>query len=63
MIQWIRSRLLAGFFVMVPLIVSLVALYWIFGIIDRFTAPLAKQVLGPEAGAMALGPSPGRRAG
>ena len=55
MIQWIRSRLLAGFFVMVPLIVSLVALYWIFGIIDRFTAPLAKQVLGPEAGAMALG--------
>ncbi len=53
--QWIRSRLLAGFFVMVPLIVSLAALYWIFGIIDRFTAPLAKQMLGPEAGAMALG--------
>jgi len=47
--------MLAGFFVMVPLIVSLAALYWIFGIIDRFTAPLAKQVLGPEAGAMALG--------
>jgi uncharacterized membrane protein len=50
-IQWIRARLLAGFFVMVPLIVSLAAMYWIFGIIDRFTAPLAEQVLGREAGA------------
>jgi uncharacterized membrane protein len=36
---------------MVPLIVSLAAMYWIFGIIDRFTAPLAEQVLGREAGA------------
>jgi uncharacterized membrane protein len=54
-IQWLRSRLLAGFFVMVPLLVSLAALYWIFGIIDRFTAPLAKQVLGPEVGGLALG--------
>ena len=51
MIQWIRARLLAGFFVMVPVIVSLAAMYWIFGIIDRFTAPLAEQVLGREAGA------------
>jgi uncharacterized membrane protein len=49
-IQWIRARLLAGFFVMVPVIVSLAALYWIFGIIDRFTAPLAERVLGQEAG-------------
>jgi uncharacterized membrane protein len=54
-ILWLRRRLLAGFLVMVPLIVSLAALYWIFGIIDRFTAPLAKQVLGDEAGASALG--------
>jgi len=35
---------------MVPVIVSLAAVYWIFGIIDRFTAPLAEQVLGREAG-------------
>jgi uncharacterized membrane protein len=54
-IQWFRRRLLAGFFVMVPLFVSLAALYWIFGIIDRFTAPWAKQVLGQEAGALPLG--------
>ena len=48
MIQWIRARLLAGFFVMVPLIVSLAALYWIFGIIDGFTAPLARWAMGSE---------------
>jgi uncharacterized membrane protein len=46
-IQWIRARLLAGFFVMVPLIVSLAALYWIFSIIDRFTATLAGEQAGP----------------
>ncbi len=29
-----------------PLVVSVFALVWIFGIIDRFTAPLATRVLG-----------------
>jgi uncharacterized membrane protein len=49
-IPWFRRRLLAGFFIMVPLLVSLAALYWIFGIIDGFTGPLATRVLGREAG-------------
>ncbi len=44
--QWLRRRFIAGFFVTVPLIVSVAALIWIFGIIDGFTAPLATQVLG-----------------
>ena len=48
MIAWIRRRLLAGFFVSVPLIISVVAMVWIFGIIDGLTAPLASQVLGEE---------------
>ena len=48
MIAWIRRRLLAGFFVSVPLIISVVAMVWIFGIIDGLTAPLASQVLGAE---------------
>jgi len=47
-IAWIRRRLLAGFFVSVPLIISVVAMVWIFGIIDGLTAPLASQVLGAE---------------
>jgi uncharacterized membrane protein len=47
-ILWLRRRLLAGFFVSVPLIISLVAMVWIFGIIDGLTAPLAAQVLGED---------------
>jgi len=44
--QWLRRRLIAGFFVMVPLVISVAALVWIFGIIDGFTAPLSERVLG-----------------
>jgi uncharacterized membrane protein len=44
-IAWLRRRLLAGFFVSVPLIISVVAMVWIFGIIDGLTAPLAAKVL------------------
>jgi uncharacterized membrane protein len=47
-IQWLRRRMLAGFFVSVPLIISVVAMVWIFGIIDSLTAPLASQVLGEQ---------------
>lgn len=46
--QWLRRSFLAGFFVTVPLIISVAALLWIFGIIDRLTAPLATRVLGDE---------------
>jgi uncharacterized membrane protein len=46
MMQWLRRSFIAGFFVTVPLIISVAALVWIFGIIDRFTAPVAAQLLG-----------------
>jgi uncharacterized membrane protein len=46
--QWLRRSFIAGFFVTVPLVISVYALVWIFGIIDGFAAPLAKQVLGRE---------------
>jgi uncharacterized membrane protein len=46
MIQWLRRSFIAGFFVTVPLIVSVAALVWIFGIIDGFTAPLSERLLG-----------------
>ena len=48
MMPWLRRTFLAGFFVTVPVFVSLTALYWIFGIIDGFTAPLATQIMGRE---------------
>lgn len=43
---WLRRSFIAGFFVTVPLIISVAALIWIFGIIDGFTAPLSTRVLG-----------------
>ncbi len=46
MILWLRRRLIAGFFVMVPLVISVAALVWIFGIIDGFTAPVSERILG-----------------
>ena len=47
-IPWLRRSFLAGFFVTVPLVISVSALVWIFGIIDGFTAPLARWALGSE---------------
>lgn len=44
--QWLRRSFIAGFFVTVPLIISVAALVWIFGIIDGFTAPLANRIVG-----------------
>jgi len=47
--QWLRRRFIAGFFVTVPLVISIAALVWIFGIIDDFTAPLATRLVGRAA--------------
>jgi uncharacterized membrane protein len=43
---WLRRRFLTGFFVTVPLFISIAALIWIFGIVDGLTTPLYDQVLG-----------------
>ena len=52
--QWLRRSFIAGFFVTVPLVISVAALVWIFGIIDGFTAPLAARVLGREVPGIGL---------
>ena len=39
MMQWLRRRLIAGFFVTVPLFITVAAFVWLFGIVDGFTAP------------------------
>jgi uncharacterized membrane protein len=46
--QRLRRSFLAGLVVTVPLIISVAALVWIFGIIDSFTAPLSTRVLRRE---------------
>ena len=40
MIYWLRRRFVTGFFVLVPVAISIFALVWIFNVIDGFTAPL-----------------------
>ena len=46
--KWLRRSFIAGFFATVPLVISVFALVWIFGIMDRFTGALATRVLGRD---------------
>lgn len=39
MFQWIRRSFIAGFFVTVPLVISVAAFVWIFTLIDGFVGP------------------------
>src|SRR4030095_7303435 len=44
--QWLRRNFVAGFFVTVPLFISVAAIIWIFGIVDGLTTPLYDRLLG-----------------
>jgi uncharacterized membrane protein len=44
--SWLRRRFITGFFVTVPLIISVAALVWIFRVIDGITEPLFSQWVG-----------------
>ena len=54
MIQWLRSRFLAGFFITGPLVISVAALYWILGKIDGLLAPVFVQIAGRELPGLGL---------
>jgi uncharacterized membrane protein len=43
---WLRRSFIAGFFVVVPLFVSVVAIIWVFGLVDGWTSPLYERALG-----------------
>jgi uncharacterized membrane protein len=47
MMQWLRLRFVTGFFVIVPLVISLFALVWVFGVVDGMTTPLYVRLFGP----------------
>src|SRR5262245_9902801 len=47
--SWLRRSFITGFFVIVPLFISVAALVWIFQLIDSVTEPLAIRVLGHAA--------------
>jgi uncharacterized membrane protein len=44
--HWLRRSFVAGFFVTVPLFVSVAALIWMFNVVDGATTPLYDRVLG-----------------
>jgi uncharacterized membrane protein len=46
MLQWLRRRLIAGFFVTVPLFITVAAFIWIFGIVDGSTSAFYERLLG-----------------
>jgi uncharacterized membrane protein len=48
MLQWIRRRFIAGFFVTVPLAISVAAFIWIFRLIDGIVGPFYAARLGVE---------------
>jgi uncharacterized membrane protein len=48
MLQWLRRRFLAGFFVSVPLVISVAAFVWIFSLIDGFVGPFYADWLGRD---------------
>lgn len=44
--QWLRRSFIAGFFVIVPLFISVAAILWLFRLIDGFTGPVFDRYLG-----------------
>ena len=44
--QWLRRSFIAGLFVTVPLVVSVVAIVWVFRFADRLTSGLGERVIG-----------------
>jgi uncharacterized membrane protein len=44
--QWLRRSFITGFFVTVPLFVSVAAFVWIFRVIDGFATPIGLEVFG-----------------
>ncbi len=48
MFYWLRRSFIAGFFVTVPLVISVAALIWIFQVVDGFMGPLYTAWIGTE---------------
>ena len=48
MMQWLRRRFIAGFFVTVPLVISVAALVWIFRVVDGTLGPIYAKWLDRE---------------
>src|SRR5919107_193923 len=47
--HWLRRSFIAGFFVVVPLFISVAAIIWVFGVVDGLTTPPAIVLVGAFA--------------
>jgi uncharacterized membrane protein len=47
-VSWLRRTFITGFFVTVPLFISVAALIWLFELVDGATRPLSVRLLGRE---------------
>jgi uncharacterized membrane protein len=54
LMQWLRRNFLAGFFVTVPLVISVATFVWMFGIVDGLTRPLYAQWIGRDVPGLGL---------
>lgn len=52
--QWLRRSFIAGLFVTVPLVVSVVAIVWMFRFADRLTSGLGERVIGTHVPGLGL---------
>ena len=44
--QWLRRSFITGFFVTVPLFISVAACIWLFGVVDGLTTPVYDRWIG-----------------
>ncbi len=44
--QWLQRRFIAGFFVTVPMFITVYGFVWLFRIVDGWTSPIYQQILG-----------------
>jgi uncharacterized membrane protein len=54
MLQWLRRSFITGFFVIVPLIISVVALLWVFSLVDGVASPIFERWLGRQIPGLGL---------
>lgn len=52
--QWLRRSFIAGFFITVPLVISVAAFLWIFGVVDDLTTPLYERLLGRRVAGLGI---------
>src|SRR5438132_4957171 len=44
--QWLRRSFIAGLFITVPLVASVIALVWVFRLADRLTSGMSERLIG-----------------